>query len=65
MTPVIKPVAQKQANGLRAGDRVRTSLGRIAVIVAIRSDGYLDAKYEGWPPTLADVILKPELLVKI
>jgi hypothetical protein len=56
------PPAPKQVNGFHVGDRVITSLGRIAIITGFRLDGYIDAEYEGRHPTLAAVILQPHLL---
>lgn len=54
-----------QIAGVKVGDRVKTPLGRIAIILAVRPDGFLDARYEGQHPHLAEVILQPHMLQKL
>lgn len=52
--------------GFKPGDLVLTPLNRRARIVAIRIDGYLDAKYiDVGSPTLADVILQADTLRRV
>lgn len=56
----------ESVRGFRVGDRVVTPLGRVATIVAFRRDSdYCDAVYDGWPPTLADVILNVAQLLRV
>lgn len=57
----------EQVRGFRVGDRVVTPLGRIATITKLRGpdSDYCDAVYDGWPPTLADVILNVSLLRRV
>ena len=58
--------APEHVRGFRVGDQVLTPLNRRAVIVGIRVDGYLDARYlDVGSPTLADVILQAETLRRI
>jgi hypothetical protein len=60
-----QPKRPENINGFRAGDKVTTSLGRPATITGCRLDGYLDAVYDDRHPSLADVILQPQLLRKM
>ena len=60
-----QPKRPEHINGFRPGDRVITALGRPATITGCRIDGYLDAKYDDRHPSLADVILQPQLLKRI
>jgi hypothetical protein len=61
------PSRPASIGGFRAGDKVITPLGRRAVIIACRVDGFLDAKYtdEPWHPTLAEVILQAQTLTRM
>jgi hypothetical protein len=60
-----QPKRPENINGFRAGDRVVTSLGRPATIIACRLDGFLDATYDDRHPRLAEVILQPHLLQRV
>jgi hypothetical protein len=64
MTPTghNQPKPPHSVNGFHVGDKVITPLGRIATIVAFRTDGYVDGLYESGHPTLAQVILQPQTL---
>lgn len=59
------PRKPEHIGGYRVGDLVRTPLGRIARITALRSDGMVDAEYEGWHSRDGSVILQPTLLTKV
>ena len=60
-----QPVRPDSIKGFRVGDRVRTSIGRIAIITGLRIDGYIDGCYEGQHPSNGAVILRPADLVRV
>lgn len=65
MSPYKPNKPPEHINGFRIGDRVKTPLGRIARIVGLRCDGYIEGEYEGQHPRLASVILQANQLVKV
>jgi hypothetical protein len=67
MTPAghHQPKKPDHIAGYRVGDRVITPLGRTAHITGLRTDGLLDAEYEGWHSRDGSVILQPSLLKRV